>query len=214
MAFDAASPALAPPPADPAGPHAATSCFDLLLVELVPMAYRLAAEVEGRALTAGQQGGSAAAAAAAAATTAAAGAADAKSGLGVGGIGGAVAGMDEEETREVVFWRLDAVGYRVGLGIVDKSVGSVVQGVVGLIGGQVCARQAEIHGHAGRDQIHLQGHLDHGVQEADRQPQDQPSRALPVYRDVVLTKFRASTCSQTTPSSRSAASASSADERA
>jgi hypothetical protein len=117
MAFDAASPALAPPPADPAGPHAATSCFDLLLVELVPMAYRLAAEVEGRALTAGQQG----AAAAAAATTAAAGT-DAKSGLGVGGIGGAVAGMDEEETREVVFWRLDAVGYRVGLGIVDKSV--------------------------------------------------------------------------------------------
>ena len=79
--------------------------------------HRLAAEVEGRALTAGQQG----AAAAAAATTAAAGT-DAKSRLGVGGSGGAVAGMDEEETREVVYWRLDAVGYRVGLGIVDKSV--------------------------------------------------------------------------------------------
>jgi hypothetical protein len=110
MAFDAAVPALAPPPADPAGPHAATSCFDLLLVELVPMAYRLAAEVEGRALAAGPQ----------AASTASAGGVDTKSGLGVGGIGGAVAGMDEEETREVVFWRLDAVGYRVGLGIVDK----------------------------------------------------------------------------------------------
>jgi hypothetical protein len=118
MAFDAASPAIAPPPADPAGPHAATSCFDLLLVELVPMAYRLAAEVEGRALAAGQAGGGGPAAAAAAATGA-----DAKPGLGVGGIGGAVPGMDEEETREVVFWRLDAVGYRVGLGIVDKYVG-------------------------------------------------------------------------------------------
>ena len=40
--------------------------------------------------------------------------------LGIGGIGGAVKGLDEEETRESVFWRLDSLGYRVGLGIVDR----------------------------------------------------------------------------------------------
>jgi hypothetical protein len=129
MAFDAASPALAPPPADAAGPHAATSCFDLLLIELVPMAYRLAAEVEGRAPAAGQPGAApggaamaTAAAAAAAGPAGGGGGADGRPGLGIGGIGGAAAGLDEEETREAVFWRLDAVGYRVGLGIVDKWV--------------------------------------------------------------------------------------------
>jgi len=41
-------------------------------------------------------------------------------GVGVGGIGGAVEGMDEEETREAIFWRLDGLGYRVGLGLVDR----------------------------------------------------------------------------------------------
>jgi hypothetical protein len=40
--------------------------------------------------------------------------------LGIGGIGGAVKGLDDEETRESVFWRLDSLGYRVGLGIVDR----------------------------------------------------------------------------------------------
>lgn len=43
-------------------------------------------------------------------------------GMGIGGIGGAVDGMDEEETREAVFWRLDGLGYRVGLGLVDRYV--------------------------------------------------------------------------------------------
>jgi len=43
-------------------------------------------------------------------------------GFGIGGIGGAVDGRDEEETREAVFYKLDGLGYRVGLGLVERSV--------------------------------------------------------------------------------------------
>ena len=35
---------------------------------------------------------------------------------------GPVSGVDEEETRELVFARLDGLGYRVGLGVVDRFV--------------------------------------------------------------------------------------------
>ena len=38
---------------------------------------------------------------------------------GAGGLGG-TATVDEEESREAVFHRLEALGYRVGLGIVER----------------------------------------------------------------------------------------------
>jgi trafficking protein particle complex subunit 6 len=165
MAFDQhAVPPLALPPADPTGPHVASSCFDLLQIELVPLAYRLAAAAADREASA-----AAAAAAAATASSISTTAGGAKSraaktksvdtgtgsvttltavtgagvggsknagvvalgtagadgdghALGIGGVGGVVKGLDEEETRESVFWRLDALGYRVGLGIVDRYV--------------------------------------------------------------------------------------------
>jgi hypothetical protein len=69
--------------------------------------------------TAAQKGGAPSAPSAAATGTLGPGSGGAGS-LGIGGIGGAVEGMDEEETRDAVFWRLDSLGYRVGLGIVDR----------------------------------------------------------------------------------------------
>jgi trafficking protein particle complex subunit 6 len=147
MAFDQTSAALAAPTSDPAGPHVATSCFDFLLIELVPMTYRLANEIATReqtalsrksqltgskvqtqkqALASRRHSGTTASTGVKGGTVVAAvqngksGAAGAASGLGIGGIGGAVGGLDEDETREMILWRLDNMGYRVGLGIVDK----------------------------------------------------------------------------------------------
>jgi len=37
-----------------------------------------------------------------------------------GGGGGATATVDDEEAREAVFHRLEGLGYRVGLGIVER----------------------------------------------------------------------------------------------
>jgi trafficking protein particle complex subunit 6 len=157
MAFDQSSAALALPSPDPTGPHVATSCFDFLLVELVPMAFRLASEIatrEQNALGKRQQllgskplassqkqlqlqqsahsrkHSTTSASTSTAKGTVAVGQPNSKAnaalgnattnGLGIGGIGGTVPGMDEDETREVILWKLDNMGYRVGLGIVDK----------------------------------------------------------------------------------------------
>jgi hypothetical protein len=94
---------------DPTATYLGASVFELLLIELVPMAYRIAAdlaareeaflgnqpekEVDGTELT--------------------------KS-LGIGGIGGSITGREEEETRESVHYRLDRMGYRVGQGLVER----------------------------------------------------------------------------------------------
>lgn len=104
---------------DPSARFLSSSCLDFLLIELVPMAYRVTHEVD----------------AAAAAT----------SGLpepagGVGGEGGTAAGnrasvvsgtmtataMDEDEERDAVFFRLERLGYRVGQGLVERFVSPVL----------------------------------------------------------------------------------------
>jgi trafficking protein particle complex subunit 6 len=120
MSFDTPVP---PATADPSGPQLSSSCFEFLLIELVPLAYRLTDTMTSRDLAATgfptttisthPKSGPVSAPSAAATGTVG-------GGLGIGGIGGAVEGLDEEETREAVFWRLDGLGYRVGLGIVDK----------------------------------------------------------------------------------------------
>jgi trafficking protein particle complex subunit 6 len=149
MAFDQHSAAtqIITPPGDPTGPHVAQSCFDFLLIELVPLAYRLAAaaadrDAEAQSLRQPSNNNNAArtsktksvdgGAASSVTTTGTAGGEKGAKGvvskghaLGTGGIGGAVRGWDEEETRESVFWRLDSLGYRVGLGIVERLVCSV-----------------------------------------------------------------------------------------
>lgn len=126
MAFESANTPVPLPPSDPNGPHFSLSTFDFLLIELVPLAYRLAASAAERdaafARPTARKGKSTDGNASANASTVAksTGTAAVASGLGVGGIGGSVAGADEEEMRESVFWRLDAIGYRVGLGLVDR----------------------------------------------------------------------------------------------
>ncbi|KAL8651883.1 MAG: hypothetical protein Q9226_004508 [Calogaya cf. arnoldii] len=74
------------PPYNASDPHATflnSSCFDLLLIEMVPFAYRLAEQ-----LTVERSGGN--------------------------------TQVDEEVQREAVFRRLDALGYRVGQGLVER----------------------------------------------------------------------------------------------
>ncbi|KZM19459.1 uncharacterized protein EKO05_0003080 [Ascochyta rabiei] len=94
-----------------------STCLDLLLIELVPMAYRITADlalreeewtgastIKANRLSSHSNDASSTAAGAAAGT------------IGAGG----TATVDEEESREAVFHRLESLGYRVGLGIVER----------------------------------------------------------------------------------------------
>jgi hypothetical protein len=112
---------------DPSATFLSSSCFDFLLIEVVPLAYRLAHDVdgakrdgvagfgegegEGDGAVAKQGGGSV--------STKAAGT------VGTAGTGASTRGkgrMDEEEERDAVFYRLEMLGYRVGQGLVERYV--------------------------------------------------------------------------------------------
>ncbi len=114
MSFDTPIPPYNPP--DPHATYVGSSCFDFLLIELVPMAYRLAAEQAAReeewsrglsGLSKRYSGGAA---------------------KGTSGASGA-GNLDEEETREAVSFRLETLGYRVGLGVVERWVCAFLYGV-------------------------------------------------------------------------------------
>ncbi|KAI0850985.1 transport protein particle component [Daldinia vernicosa] len=85
---------------DPSASFLSTSCLDFLMIELVPMAYRVANELDAPE----QQPG--------------ASAADGENGGGETGTGRQK--LDEDEERDAVFFRLDGLGYRVGLGLVER----------------------------------------------------------------------------------------------
>ncbi|KAK4138235.1 transport protein particle component [Trichocladium antarcticum] len=96
--------------ADPTARFLSASCLDFLLIELVPLAYRVTNELEARARASALDGG-------------------AGSGKGAGGEGngngngngtGTVVVMDEEEEREAALGRLEKIGYRVGQGLVER----------------------------------------------------------------------------------------------
>lgn len=107
---------------DPSATFLNSSCLDFLLIEIVPMAYRLVNELDAadtassdRALlssppssTKEKEGGTQKSASAAGTGTATAGAA------------GTGRKLDEEEERDAVFYRLETLGYRVGLGLVER----------------------------------------------------------------------------------------------
>ncbi|KAI1502272.1 transport protein particle component [Biscogniauxia marginata] len=107
---------------DPTATFVGTSCLDFLMIELVPMTYRVANElsvggVGGGGDADGEAGGDG--------TSATATAAGAGAGAGAKRRSGSVsvrnnAGLDEEEERDAVFFRLEALGYRVGLGLVER----------------------------------------------------------------------------------------------
>ncbi|KAJ4302844.1 hypothetical protein N0V90_001735 [Kalmusia sp. IMI 367209] len=100
---------------DPTATEVNISCLDFLLIELVPMAYRITTDLAARE----QEW------LAPSSTTAQSKQNidnDTSSTVGVGGGGGGwgAGTVDEEEAREAVFHRLDALGYRVGLGVVER----------------------------------------------------------------------------------------------
>lgn len=108
---------------DPTATFLNSSCLDLLLIELVPMAYRLVNELD-----AGEKDGMAGLPSPA----------EKEKGSVLGGTAGTAAGtmgtvgtvgtrgegskMDEDEERDAVFYRLEMLGYRVGQGLVERYV--------------------------------------------------------------------------------------------
>ncbi|KAH8196612.1 hypothetical protein TruAng_009206 [Truncatella angustata] len=103
---------------DPSATFLNSSCLDLLLIEIVPMAYRLVNELDAADLVA-----SADRLAAAATATAAMEGGSAGGSTTGGGAGSTTSGnrkLDDEEERDAVFYRLETLGYRVGLGLVER----------------------------------------------------------------------------------------------
>jgi hypothetical protein len=99
---------------DPSATFLNSSCLDLLMIELVPMAYRVvnevdAAGIDDRIIEKKEKdtgGGSS------------------LKGSVANGTAGSTNGrkMDEEEERDAVFFRLEMLGYRVGQGLVERFV--------------------------------------------------------------------------------------------
>jgi hypothetical protein len=97
---------------DPSATFLNSSCLDLLMIELVPMAYRVVNEVDAAGIDdriiekkEKDPGGS-------------------LKGSVANGTAGSTNGrkMDEEEERDAVFFRLEMLGYRVGQGLVERFV--------------------------------------------------------------------------------------------
>ncbi|EMD67502.1 hypothetical protein GGP41_007388 [Bipolaris sorokiniana] len=113
-----------PPYVDPTFSLVNTSCLDLLLIELVPMAYRITADLAAREEEWIHGAASAASPSARPKQLAGSPGNDAASTVAArtegGGHVGVAGTVDEEESREAVFHRLEALGYRVGLGVVER----------------------------------------------------------------------------------------------
>lgn len=123
---------------DPGASFLSSSCLDFLLIELVPMAYRVTNELEANARArslavaaaeAGLDGALSQPPPAAAGggagqiqdTGTVSGATGSTSGTGTGtGAFGRPRLLDEDEERNAVFYRLDTLGYRVGQGLVER----------------------------------------------------------------------------------------------
>ncbi|KAF2679012.1 transport protein particle component [Lentithecium fluviatile CBS 122367] len=111
---------------DPTATYVNTSTLDFLLIELVPMAYRITADlalreedwVHGTSTSTSSSRHNNTTDNDATSTV---GVSGGGGGGGLGGGGGTGVGtVDEEEAREAVFHRLETLGYRVGLGIVER----------------------------------------------------------------------------------------------
>ncbi|KAL1628553.1 hypothetical protein SLS56_005785 [Neofusicoccum ribis] len=115
-----------PPPAsvNDSGPgYINSSCMDFLLIELVPMAYRMAAELAAREdeyVTPGNPGATTGRRASAVAATNGAGSTPKSGTTPRIAEGGVVGSADEEELKDAVLYRLEMLGYRVGLGITER----------------------------------------------------------------------------------------------
>ncbi|KAK3374973.1 transport protein particle component [Podospora didyma] len=106
------------PPFNASDPNArflSASCLDFLLIELVPMAYRVTNELDAAAAEKEEGFGN---------VVTALGGSQSAAKAAVGGTTStsppAVRNMDDDEERDAVFFRLDAIGYRVGQGLVER----------------------------------------------------------------------------------------------
>ncbi|KAH8160906.1 hypothetical protein CIB48_g7335 [Xylaria polymorpha] len=105
---------------DPTATFMGTSCLDFLLIELVPMAYRITNELEEAS------DGSSGSGSGSSKNNEETGSVSTSAGTGtISTAPGASATsrkskLDEDEEREAVFFRLEGLGYRVGLGLVER----------------------------------------------------------------------------------------------
>lgn len=173
---------------DPNARFLSASALDFLLIELVPMAYRVTNQLEEEANNAvsaasaeQQQNGTQSQqqmqqAAQAQSITRGQGPA-----AGAGSIGGGSRKMDEDEEKDAVFARLEGLGYRVGLGLVERLVFPGFHGdsdtssllldhvlrccdlLTCLV--QILSRQTKIQRYPGCDKVPLQGSVDVGLSE-------------------------------------------------
>ncbi|KAF5539507.1 trafficking particle complex subunit 6b [Fusarium phyllophilum] len=93
---------------DPSANFLSSSCLDFLLIELVPMAYRVTHE---RDSIASESNG---------ATADTASTSHAVSSSAAGIMAGTATRKDEEEDMDAVHYRLEMLGYRVGQGLVER----------------------------------------------------------------------------------------------
>ncbi|TVY47184.1 Trafficking protein particle complex subunit 6B [Lachnellula occidentalis] len=112
---------------DPAASFLSMSCLELLMIEIVPMAWRVVGDVGGDRNDSGDKNESKA--------ESGGGGGAGNGGGGEGGEGGGGEGLGEgggslgggngvgeaeEEERDAVFYRLEGLGYRVGMGLVER----------------------------------------------------------------------------------------------
>lgn len=88
---------------DPSATFVNASCMELLMIELVPLAYRMANHADGEAEGANGLKER-----------------DREREKERGKEGSAEGKMDEDEERDAVFYRLEMLGYRVGQGLVER----------------------------------------------------------------------------------------------
>ncbi|RDL35308.1 uncharacterized protein BP5553_07239 [Venustampulla echinocandica] len=94
---------------DPSATFLNSSCLDLLMIELVPMAWRIVQEVDYSSTSSQGKKGSGG------------GGEARRAGAGAGAAEGRVMSEEEEqEERDAVFFRLEMLGYRVGQGLVER----------------------------------------------------------------------------------------------
>ncbi|KAI1247472.1 hypothetical protein MGN70_011362 [Eutypa lata] len=106
---------------DPTATFVSSSCLDFLMIEVVPMAYRVTNELEevAAASTSTSTSSSRPTAAIRAGENGGGGGGGGGGRRGNGGGGGNKL-LDEDEERDAVFYRLETLGYRVGMGLVER----------------------------------------------------------------------------------------------
>lgn len=115
---------------DPNASFLSSSCLDFLLIELVPLAYRVTQELDTAAVAAAGPAPDANGAGDAVAGESQAGGSVSAAGAAAGTAVSASRKMDEDEERDAVFYRLEKLGYRVGQGLVERYVPPLPQSAV------------------------------------------------------------------------------------